>query len=91
MNNGIKILAAIAGAVGAAAILTRKRADGTSLFDDIADAGRNWGDKLVQYGTELKDKLMPDMKGPNGESVFSDMYDRHYYMDESNQRIYSDA
>ncbi|NEU09897.1 hypothetical protein GZH53_16350 [Flavihumibacter sp. R14] len=91
MNNSIKILAVIAGAIGAAAIITRKRADGTSLFDDISDAGRSWGDRLVQYGTQLKDRLMPEMKGPNGESVFSDMYDRHYYMDGSDQRVYTDA
>ena len=91
MKNSIKILAVIAGAIGAAAIITRKRADGTSLFDDISDASKSWGDKLVQYGTQLKDKLMPEMKGPNGENVFSDMYDRYYYINESDQRIYTDA
>ena len=91
MKNSIKIIGVIAGAIGAAALLTRKRADGTSMFDDIADTSKNWGDKLVQYGTQLKDKLMPEMKGPNGESVFSDMYDRQYYMDNDNKRIYVDA
>lgn len=91
MKNSIKILGVIAGAIGAAALLTRKRADGTSMFDDIADTSKNWGDKLVQYGNQLKDKLMPEMKGPNGESVFSDMYDRQYYMDNDNKRIYTDA
>lgn len=91
MKNSIKILGIIAGALGAAALITRKRPDGTSMFDDIADAGKSWGDKLLKYGTQLKDKLMPDMKGPNGESVFSDMYDRHYYMDDKDKRIYTDA
>ena len=91
MKNSIKILGVIAGAIGAAALLTRKRADGTSMFDEIADTSKNWGDKLVQYGTQLKDRLMPEMKGPNGESVFSDMYDRQYYMDNDNKRIYTDA
>jgi hypothetical protein len=62
MKNVIKILGIIAGAVGAAAIITRKRADGTSMFDDISETGKNWGDKLVQYGTQLKDKLMPELK-----------------------------
>jgi len=91
MNNSIKILGIIAGAVGAAALITRKRADGTSMFDDIADATRGWGDKLVQYGGQLKDKLMPEMKGPDGESVFSDMYGRNYYMTQENTRTYIDA
>ena len=91
MKNAIKILGIIAGAVGAAAIITRKRADGSSMFDDISEKSKNWGDKLVQYGTQLKDKLMPDLKGPNGESVFTDMYDRHYYMDGENSRVYTES
>lgn len=91
MRNSIKILGVIAGAIAAAAIITRKRADGTSLFDDIAEAGKGWGDRLVEYGGRLKDKLMPEMKGPNGESVFSDMYDRHYYMGDGDKRVYTDA
>ena len=91
MKDVIKILGIIAGAVGAAAIITRKRADGTSMFDDISETGKNWGDKLVQYGTQLKDKLMPDLKGPIGESVFADMYDRHYYLDQEDKRVYTEA
>ncbi len=91
MKDAWKILAIIAGAIGAAALLTRKRADGTSLFDDISETGRNLGDKIVDYGNQIKDRLMPDMKGPNGESVFSDMYDRHYYMDDNDTRIYTES
>jgi hypothetical protein len=91
MKNAIKILGIIAGAVGAAALITRKRANGTSMFDDIAETGRNWGDKVVQYGTQLKDKLIHGKTGPNGESVFADMYDRHYYVDSDQKRIYTDA
>ena len=91
MKNSIKILGIIAGAVGAAALLTRKRANGTSMFDDITQTGKSWGDKIVEYGNQLKDKLMPEMKGPNGENVYSDMYNRHYYMNEENARIYTDA
>jgi hypothetical protein len=91
MNNSLKILGIVAGAIGAAALITRKRADGTSMFDDISETGKSWGDKLMQYGTQIKDKLMPAMKGPHGESVFSDMYDRHYYFDGENNRIYTDA
>ena len=91
MKNSIKILGIIAGAIGAAALITRKRADGTSLFDDISETGKSWGDKVLEYGSQLRDKLMPDMKGPNGESVYTDMYDRHYYMNGENSRVYTDA
>ncbi|WP_026897936.1 hypothetical protein [Daejeonella oryzae] len=90
MRNSLKIIGIVAGAIAAASIITRKRADGTSLFDDIADASKGWSDKLQQYGTKLKDRFLPDLKGPNGEDVFSDMYDRKYYMDDMNNRIYTD-
>jgi len=91
MKTSVKILAIIAGAVGAAALLTRKRADGSSMFDDISEKGRDLGGKIAKYGNQIKDKLMPDKKGPNGENVFSDMYDRHYYIDESDKRIYTES
>lgn len=91
MKNSIKILGIIAGAIGAAALITRKRSDGTSLFDDISEKGKSWGDKVLEYGSQLRDKIMPDMKGPNGESVYTDMYDRHYYMNGENSRVYTDA
>ena len=91
MKNSVKILAIIVGAVGAAALLNRKRADGSSMFDDISEKGKHLGDKIAEYGTQIKDKFMPDKTGPNGESVFSDMYDRHYYMDDTDTRIYTDS
>ena len=91
MKNSVKILAIIAGAVGAAALLNRKRADGSSIFNDISQKGRHLGDKIAEYGTQIKDKFTPDKTGPNGESVFSDMYDRHYYMDDTDTRIYTNS
>ncbi|MEO8795387.1 MAG: hypothetical protein ABI390_07945 [Daejeonella sp.] len=90
MKNSIKIIGIVAGAVAAATLITRKRADGTTMFDDLADASKNLGDKLVQFGTKLKDKFLPDMKGPNGEDMFADMYNRNYYLDDMNNRIYTD-
>ena len=90
MKNSIKIIGIVAGAVAAAALITRKRPDGSSLFDDIADASKGLGDKMLKYGNQLKDRFMPGLKGPNGEDVYLDMYDRHYYMDEMNNRVYTD-
>jgi hypothetical protein len=91
MKNSIKILGIVAGAIAAATIITRKRADGTSLFDDIAEASKDWGNKLVDYSTRLKEKMTTDTKGPDGESVFSDMYDRQYYMDDTSKKLYTDV
>ena len=90
MKNSLKIIGVVAGAIAAATLITRKRADGTSLFDDIADASKDWGDKLLQYGNKLKDRFIPGIKGPDGENIFSDMYERKYYMDDMNNRIYTD-
>jgi hypothetical protein len=91
MKNSIKILGIVAGAIAAATIITRKRADGTSLFDDIAEESKDWGNKLVDYSTRLKEKMTTDIKGPDGDSVFSDMYDRQYYMDDTSKKLHTDV
>lgn len=88
MRNSIKIVGILAAAAAATAMLMRRRADGTRMMDDIANAGKDLGDKLMNFGSRIKDRLMPDMKGPNGEDIFSDMYDRQYYMDSMNRRVY---
>ena len=90
MKNSLKIIGIVAGAIAAATLITRKRADGTNLFDDIADASKGFGDRMAQWGSNLKDRLIPHSKGPEGEELFSDMYDREYYMDDMNNRIYTD-
>src|SRR5688572_22127328 len=95
-------IAAVAGV--AYKILTHKKADGSTLLDDLTEAGKGLGDKLNQFAEEnkdwkdkvsqfvnkVKDTLMPDMKGPNGEDVFTDMYKRNYYTDGQGSRVYMD-
>ena len=95
-------LAAVAGV--AYKVLTHKKADGSTLLDDLTEAGKGWSDKLNdfaeankgwkdkfnQFVTDVKDRLMPDMKGPNGEDVFTDMYKRNYYTDSQGGRVYMD-
>ncbi len=34
---------------------------------------------------------MPDVKGPNGEDVFMDMYKRNYYKNDEGTRVYMDT
>ena len=69
-------------------ILTHKKSDGTTLLDDLTEAGKGWTDKLSHYMGMLQDKLMPGMKGPNGEEVYSDMYKRSYYHNKEGARTY---
>lgn len=97
------ILGAAALAGVAYKLLTHKKPDGSTLLDDITGAGKEWGgkinefvenkgwkDKFDQFVETVKDKLMPDLKGPNGEAVYTDMYKRNYYTDPDGSRIYMD-
>lgn len=96
-------LAAVAGV--AYKVLTHKKADGSTVLDDLtertkgltekfnefADANGGWKDKFNQFIEALKDRLMPDVKGPNGEDVFADMYKRNYYKSDDGTRVYMDT
>ncbi|MES2874025.1 MAG: hypothetical protein V4708_09905 [Bacteroidota bacterium] len=96
-------IAAVAGV--AYKVLTRKKADGSTLLDDLteaskgwtdkvsefADANKGWSEKITQFVEKIKDRLMPDVKGPNGEDVFMDMYKRNYYKNDEGTRVYMDT
>ncbi|MFD2162459.1 hypothetical protein ACFSJU_08640 [Paradesertivirga mongoliensis] len=81
----------VAGAAAAGAILYYKRNEVSRMGGNLKDSARNWGDKLTQYGSELKDRFLNNVKGPNGEAVYLDMYDRQFYENEMGQRVYLDA
>ena len=95
-------LAAVAGV--AYKVLTHKKADGSTMlgdltdrskgwtekFNEFAEANSGWKDKFNQFVEALKDRMMPDVKGPNGEDVFADMYKRNYYTDGQGGRVYMD-
>ncbi|MBC8052017.1 MAG: hypothetical protein H7Y13_03035 [Sphingobacteriaceae bacterium] len=80
----------VAGAVAAGAVLYVKRNQVSRLGGNALNSARNLGDKLVQYGSQIKDRLM-SIKGPNGEAVYLDMYDRQFYENEMGQRVYLDT
>ena len=96
-------IAAVAGV--AYKVLTHKKPNGTTLLDGLTDASKGWKEKVTQFAeankgwTEkinqfvdtIKDKLMPGMKGPDGEDVFTDMYKRNYYKDNHGSRVYLDG
>ena len=81
----------IAAAAGVAyKVLTHKKEDGTSLLDQLSESTKGWTDKLNQYMSKIQDKLIPGMKGPNGEDVYRDMYKRSYYKSQEGSRTYMD-
>jgi hypothetical protein len=79
----------VAGAAAAGAILYYKRNEVSRLSGNALGSARNLGDRLVQYGSEIKDRLL-SKKGPNGEPVYLDMYDRQFYENEMGERVYLD-
>lgn len=90
MKKVVQLLGVAAAAGIAYKVLTQKKSNGTTLLDELTEASKGWADKLSEFAGELKDKLMPDLKGPNGESVFKDMYKRNYYTDNTGTRTYMD-
>ncbi len=79
-----------AGAAAATIVaLMYKRKDGTRLADGLMNSAKDVGNRLKDYGNQIKDRLF-HVKGPNGEAVFLDMYDRQFYEDEMGRRVYMD-
>ena len=78
-------------ATATAVLMTYKRKNGTTLADGIKDSARQLGDKLVNFGTKIKDRLVHHVKGPHGEQVYLDMYDRQFYEDAEGRRVYMDV
>lgn len=78
-----------AGAAAAAIVaLMYRRKDGSRMADGLMDSARSWGSRLMDYGNQIKDRLLHNVKGPNGEPVYLDMYDRQFYEDEMGRRVY---
>ena len=85
------LLGLVAGAAAVTAILYYKRNEVSRVSGNLIDSAKSLGDRLVEYGSELKDRILHNVKGPNGEPVYLDMYDRQFYEDETGKRVYMDA
>lgn len=87
-NNTKGILGAVAGAAVLGALMLMKRKDGQSVGSYPLTCTKDFVNNMGTYAAEFRDKLMPGLKGPNGEPVYSDMYDRSFYEDDHGERIY---
>jgi hypothetical protein len=81
----------VAGAAAVTAVLYYKRNEVSRASGNILSSARNLGDRLVEYGSEIKDRILHNVKGPNGEDVYLDMYDRQFYEDDMGKRVYLDV
>ncbi|EOR95111.1 hypothetical protein ADIARSV_1599 [Arcticibacter svalbardensis MN12-7] len=76
------VVAGAAAATIVALILKKDEAD------ELLNSAKGIGNRLIKYGNRLKDNLLNNAKGPNGEDLYIDMYDRQFYEDPAGKRIY---
>jgi|GEM_PF-753000 len=88
MKKKLGILGAVAGAAAVVAILYYRREDVSRLTESFAGTAKSAGEKLKGYTRKLKDRLLNDVHGPNGEPVYMDMYDRRFYENADGDRVY---
>jgi len=90
MKKKLGLIGAAAGAAAVLAILYYRREDVSRLAGSFASSVKNTGKKLRNYTQKVKDRLLHDVHGPNGEQVYADMYDRQFYKNAEGERIYLD-
>lgn len=78
-----------AAAVGAA-LMFYKRKDGSTMGTHLWNSAKDLGGNLGGYAARIKDRLLQNVKGPGGEPVYVDMYDRQFYENTEGQRVYLD-
>lgn len=88
MKNIAGKLGIVAGAAAVLAILYYRREDVSRLTSSAAGSAKKLGNKMKDYATEMKDRLLHNVNGPNGEAVYLDMYDRQFYEDTEGKRVY---
>ena len=82
----------VASAAAATAVFTTyKRKDGTRITDGILDSARQFGNMLSHLGYQLKNRMLHNVSGPNGEPIYLDMYDRQFYENQEGKRVYLDV
>lgn len=61
---------------------------GKSTGKAVKKTGKKVGELGAKGAAELKDKPLKNVKGPNGETVYIDKYERKYYINKDAKRIY---
>ncbi|RYH20743.1 hypothetical protein EON65_22585 [archaeon] len=80
------VLGAIAGAAIGAAFLYRNREKiDTGKITDTFDS---WARSAKRLGIKVKNTLLHDVSGPDGEPVYQDMYYRQFYENKMGNRVY---
>lgn len=61
---------------------------GKSAGKAVKKTGKKVGELGAKGAAELKDKPLKTVKGPNGETVYIDRYERKYYINKDAKRVY---
>ncbi|WP_207422196.1 hypothetical protein [Desertivirga brevis] len=78
--------------------LAQEKTDSTGVRHTVKQAGKTTGKVVKKTGkkvgevgaksaAKVKDKSLKE-KGPNGETVYIDKYERKYYVDKDAKRVY---
>lgn len=78
---------------------SQQKKDTTTVGQDLKKAGKATGRAVKKAGkkvgeagakgaAEVKDKPLKNAKGPNGETVYIDSYQRKYYVNKDAKRVY---
>ncbi len=77
----------------------QKKDTTTTMGQDIKQAGKSTGKAANKVGNKVgeigakgaaavKDKRLKNIKGPHGETVYVDKYNRKYYINKNAKRVY---
>jgi hypothetical protein len=61
---------------------------GKKVTNTVKKAGKKTGETGAKAAAKVKDKSLKNEKGPNGETVYVDKYDRKYYVNKNAKRVY---
>ena len=86
-NTTAYLLGAIAGALSAMLVYKNRNRINTEKIGDTMD---DWMKSARRLGIKVRNTLLNDVSGPDGESVFEDMYYRRYYENKLGSRVYLD-
>lgn len=69
------------------ASFSQEKQDSSGVRQTVKKAGKKVGEVGAKGAAKIKDKSLKE-KGPNGETVYIDKYERKYYVDKDAKRVY---
>ena len=98
MKSGIRYLLVALLLYSTSGTFAQQKKDSTTFGQDVKQAGKSTGKAVKKAGkkvgevgakgaAKIKDKSLKE-KGPHGETIYIDKYQRKYYINKDAKRIY---